>query len=179
MARGIQLTDEKRAQVIASLAAGNGVGEVSRQLGVPKATVSRLKNETMPKVLRDSRERVPTVETPPIDNDEEDEDALIDAEFERQHQREQLADECEMDPGTLATLEQVGTQKKPLFQLVSDLLEENLLTLTAHARMARDPKWFARQGAEAMGVFDGVMSDKTIRILEAAAAAQPLDPNGH
>jgi DNA-binding transcriptional ArsR family regulator len=179
MARGIQLTDEKRAQVIAALAAGDGVREVSRRLDVPVSTVSRLKNETMPKVLRES---VPPVETPdepigfiPIDDDE---GALIDAEFERQHQREQLADECEMDPGTLANLEQVGTQKKSLHQLVADLLTENLLTLAAHAKMSRDPKWFARQGAEAMGIFDGVMSDKTIRILEAAAAAQPLD-NGN
>lgn len=117
------LTDDKKAAIIAAVRAGGSVSSVARELGVGKATVSRIKNE------------LPATE-----------------------------------------LEQIGTVKQNnLEALIARYLEANLTTLITHAEMARDPNWFKKQNASDIAVFDGVMSDKTIRILEAAAAAQSVE----
>jgi transposase-like protein len=115
--------DEKtRAKVAAALLSGSGVSAVSRDLGVPKTTVSRIKNG--------------------------------------------LAAE---------QLEQIGTEKKErLEDLIAGYLSENFQTLSAQAIHARDKDWLRIQGAESLAILHGVMADKAIRILEAAAAAQPL-----
>ncbi len=73
-------------------------------------------------------------------------------------------------------LEQVRTEKKEaLHELVAGYLSENLTTLKAQAVHARNPNWLYLQGAESLAILHGVMADKAIRILEAAAAAQPLE----
>jgi transposase-like protein len=71
---------------------------------------------------------------------------------------------------------QVRAEKKAsLFDLIGELASENARTLIVHAQLARSPQWFDKQDAHGMAVFDGVMADKTLRILEAAAAALPLE----
>lgn len=174
MARGTSLTDELKAQVLAGLLAGSGVREVSRATGVPLSTVSRLKNETMPQVLAGSPESSP--EPSPAKNigsKSVPKNAPLAAEPQAERATEVSQGEL-VQVGT-----PVGTQKNtapnPLYALVSTLVSENLQTLIAHAQMARQPHWFEKQNADSIGVFDGIMADKTTRILEAAAAAQPLE----
>ena len=145
MARGQSLSDETKAQVLAALAAGGGVGEVSRQTGVPKGTVSRLKNELAPQVLAQSISEQSAV----------------------------VAPQLEQSRASVGTVGTVGTP--PLYTLVAELLNENLMTLATHARMARAPEWFTKQDAHGIAAYDGGLADKTIRILEAAAAAQSLE----
>ena len=73
-------------------------------------------------------------------------------------------------------LEQIRTEKKERIEdLIAGYLRENLRTLAAQSIHARDPHWMDKQGAEAFAILHGVMADKAIRILEAAAAAQPLE----
>jgi hypothetical protein len=51
--------------------------------------------------------------------------------------------------------------------LLFDYLQENLRTLSAIARKTADPKWLEKQEADKLAVLYGVMSDKSIRVLEA------------
>jgi len=66
-------------------------------------------------------------------------------------------------------------KKEALADLIAGVLTENLKTLAAQAVHARKPEWMNKQSADSLAVFYGVVADKTIRILEAAAAAQPLE----
>lgn len=52
-----------------------------------------------------------------------------------------------------------------------DYVEESLITLTAHVRLARDPEWFKKQNAADLAIFHGVLVDKTTRILSAYQGA--------
>ena len=118
--RGKAHSDGVRAEALAALLAGQGVNEVARQYKLPKATVSRLKNQLMPEQL-----------------------------------------------------EQVGTQKK---ERIADLIESHLTnSLKAAAGIARrvttDDAWFSKQNAADVGVLYGILTDKSIRILEAAESA--------
>jgi transposase-like protein len=71
---------------------------------------------------------------------------------------------------------QIGTEKKKnLAELIADTLTENLLALQSIAIHGRDKAWQERQNASDLGVFYGVVADKTIRILEAHVAAQPVE----
>lgn len=51
MARGVPHTDETRTEVMAALLTGQGVSEVAARYKLPKATVSRIKNELLPEQL--------------------------------------------------------------------------------------------------------------------------------
>jgi transposase-like protein len=116
-------TDETKARVVAALMAGQGVSEVSRATGVPKATVSRIKNDLAPEIM-----------------------------------------------------EQVGTEKKErLENLIADCLAANLTTLRHISEFARRPDWLIAQSAHDLAMFYGVTADKAVAILEAHAAAQPLE----
>lgn len=119
MPKGKAHSDEVRAQVIAALLAGQGVSDVARRYKVPKATVSRIKNELTP-----------------------------------------------------AQLEQVGTEKR---ERIADLIEGHLVTsLKAAAAIAgktKDDSWLTKQNAADIAVFYGVLTDKAVRILEAAESA--------
>ena len=66
-------------------------------------------------------------------------------------------------------------KKYRLDELVADYLSENLTTLSAQAIHARKSDWLDRQNAESLAILHGVMADKAIRILEAAAAAIPIE----
>lgn len=63
----------------------------------------------------------------------------------------------------------VASQEKQdrIATLVSSLLEANLETLRVHTELARDKAWTHRQSAAELATFDGVLSDKTFRLLEA------------
>ena len=66
-------------------------------------------------------------------------------------------------------------------ELVGGYLKEVLVTLSIQARIFRDESWLKRQDASEAAVLHGVLTDKAIRLLEAAAAAnstehEPVDP---
>jgi len=65
-------------------------------------------------------------------------------------------------------------KKEALVELISAYLCENLRTLRAQSIFFRSPTWLFRQPAGELAVLHGVMADKALRILEAAAAAEPL-----
>lgn len=70
-------------------------------------------------------------------------------------------------------------------QLLIDYLHVNLTTLYAQAVVFSDPDWLKKQSASEAAVLHGVMTDKSIRLLEAlggpnAGAVQPIsDARGH
>lgn len=67
----------------------------------------------------------------------------------------------------------VATEKK---EFVGDLLVEYLVealkTLRIQAEFFRDKTWLKSQGASEVAVLHGVVSDKTIRLLEAIASSE-------
>lgn len=71
------------------------------------------------------------------------------------------------------TLEQIETQKKEsIASLVESHLSESLKAATEIARqVGTDKQWLAKQTASEVAILYGVLTDKSIRILEAAEAA--------
>lgn len=66
----------------------------------------------------------------------------------------------------------VATQKKEeIGHLLLEYLHTNLETLRQQSLIFRDPKWLEKQSAEGVAVLHGVLTDKTIRLLEALSAA--------
>lgn len=122
--KGQAHSDEKRAEVIAALLAGQGVNEVSRQYKIPKQTVSRLK-------------------------------ASISA----------------------GQLGQVETQKRErIADLIEGHLRQSLRTAAALAHKVEiNDEWFSKQNAADVGVLYGILTDKSIRILEAAEISEGAD----
>lgn len=73
-------------------------------------------------------------------------------------------------------LQRLATEKKDEFgELVAAYLREVLLTLSVQVRHARDPNWLKGQDAAGLGVLHGILTDKAIRILEAAERAAALE----
>lgn len=70
-------------------------------------------------------------------------------------------------------LEQVETQKKErLTDLIEAHLSESLKAATSLAKkVASNESWFIKQNAADIGVLFGILTDKSIRILEAAESA--------
>lgn len=62
--------------------------------------------------------------------------------------------------------------QKTLEELIEELARENMLTLINHTKQARDPEWFKRQNAADLAVMDGVMTDKTVRIVQVLQARE-------
>ena len=60
-------------------------------------------------------------------------------------------------------------------KLLADALEASLLAMKAVTEQAQDKKWLSEQGASDLGVFYGIMCDKTVRMLEAAESARVID----
>lgn len=119
MARGKAHSEETRATVMAALLAGQGVTEIARQYQVPKATISRIKNEVLP-------------------------------------------DE----------LEQVGTEKRARVEnLLFSYLTRNLEALGNQCEVAGREAYINQQSGSDLATLHGVMADKAIRLLEAAALA--------
>lgn len=122
--RGKAHSEETKAAVMAALLQGQGVNEVAEKYQVPKACVSRWKQEIGPQ------------------------------------------------------LEQLGTEKRDEFgDLLASYLRTNLVTLQVQSEFFRDPDWLKKQPASDLAVLHGVVTDKTIRLLEAAErAADVLQP---
>ncbi len=99
MARGKAHSDDIRAQVIAAILAGEGVSDISRRLQLPKATVSRLRNEVAPEKLEqvgtEKREEVNDLICNYLAKNfralESICEVLSDASYLRQHSPQQLA----------------------------------------------------------------------------------------
>lgn len=56
-------------------------------------------------------------------------------------------------------------------EMIGEMLRANLVTLRVIAEHGRNPKWLASQRASEIGVFYGILADKSIRLLEAAERA--------
>lgn len=66
-----------------------------------------------------------------------------------------------------------GPEKRDaLGELLIEYVRENLITLTAQSRHARNTAWLERQPASELAVLHGVIADKTVRIL---AALEPVN----
>jgi CheY-specific phosphatase CheX len=72
-------------------------------------------------------------------------------------------------------LQQMATEKKErLEDMIAGYLADNFTALRAQCVAASDPEYIKKQSGESLAILHGVMADKAIRILEAAAAAQPV-----
>jgi transposase-like protein len=70
-------------------------------------------------------------------------------------------------------LERLRTEKADLIgELLSGYLTEVVTTLRVQAEFFRDGKWLAAQPASEAAVLHGVLTDKAIRLLEAAELAE-------
>ena len=73
-------------------------------------------------------------------------------------------------------LRTVATEKRDeIGPLLLEYLHENLTTLRAQAVFFRDTKWLEKQDAADLAVLHGVVTDKTVRLLEALNNAT-VDP---
>ena len=70
----------------------------------------------------------------------------------------------------------LASQKKiEIGNLLMALLKQELVTLEAIAKAASDPVWLAKQRADSLAVFFGVMHDKNIKKIEALNGARNTD----
>jgi hypothetical protein len=70
----------------------------------------------------------------------------------------------------------LASQKKiEIGNLLMALLKQELITLEAIAKAASDPVWLAKQRADSLAVFFGVMHDKNIKKIEALNGARNTD----
>ncbi len=77
-----------------------------------------------------------------------------------------------MKPGEGTQVAAVASQKRDeIGGLLIEYLYENLQTLKAQAVVFRDPDWLKKQSADELAVLHGVMTDKSIRLLEALGNA--------
>lgn len=95
-----------------------------------------------------------------------------------------LAKEYEIPKGTISNWKNYDgvhknrTQKKQeeIGGLLIELLHTNLVTLRKQSEMFQNEKWVTKQAASDMAVLYGVVTDKSIRLLEAMSNA-PTDNN--
>ncbi len=70
----------------------------------------------------------------------------------------------------------LASQKKiEIGNLLMALLKQELITLEAIAKAASNPVWLAKQRADSLAVFFGVMHDKNIKKIEALNGARNTD----
>lgn len=67
----------------------------------------------------------------------------------------------------LQPLQPTATKKAEIGELLVGYLRTNLETLRVQAEFFQDREWLAKQGASELAVLHGVMTDKSIRLLEA------------
>lgn len=67
---------------------------------------------------------------------------------------------------------QIGTKKDRIDGLLLGYLESNLETLRIQSEFFRDKAWLEKQGAGEAAVLHGVLTDKSVRLLEALNAGQ-------
>lgn len=74
-------------------------------------------------------------------------------------------------------LTDVATEKRDeIGGLLMEMLRENLVTLRTQAVFARTESWLNLQSAADVAVLYGVITDKTVRLLEALAGSVVRDP---
>lgn len=64
-------------------------------------------------------------------------------------------------------------KRERIGELLLDYLAEGLETLREQLKVFRDPTWLKEQSASEAAVLHGVISDKSIRLLEALADPEP------
>lgn len=102
-----------------------------------------------------------------------------------------VAKEYKIPPGTVRSWKSrqkngesvavVATEKREhVGELLLNYLEENLKTLKAQSVVFRDEAWLKKQTASDAAVLHGVMTDKSVRLLEAMSgnAADDTTANG-
>ena len=187
-------SDDVRAKIAAALASGEmGVMAASRAFGVPKATVSRIKRDIAKPIARgavaaaNAKPPKKTIkDTMEIAPDEAEIEAAtrhaLDGDFEDGDEFDRAFDDdddgdCDWDDAPiLEQTAQNGPVKKPLDQLIAEMMNQYAVALHAQSVVAADPNYIRRQKAEQLAILHGVMADKFIRILEAAEAAKPIEP---
>ncbi len=66
--------------------------------------------------------------------------------------------------------EKKGGGPTPFGELLMELLEASLVSLTRQSEQTADSGWIRRQGAREMALLHGVLTDRTVRMLELAPA---------
>ena len=198
--RGKAHSDETRAAVVAAIATGQSVRGISRELDVPLATVSRIKNEIAKPMLQKARAQADasaataSAATSKAKAATKEQFTAKKSRSSELHSKsnddfnqavqdgfDEAFESDDDDAGDVPTEDfvsdsaEVGTQKKGIDELVSDYLSELFITLRAQTRVVANPKYIFKQPAGELAVLHGVMADKAIRILEASAAAKPLE----
>lgn len=78
-----------------------------------------------------------------------------------------------------AELQQIATKKRDeIGELLTGYLREAITTLRVQAEFARDTTWLKTQPASEVAVLHGVISDKTVRLLEAAELGEADEATG-
>ncbi len=73
----------------------------------------------------------------------------------------------------------VATEKKEAIgDLLVQYLETNLRTLKAQSEVFADPEWLKKQSASEVAMLHGVLTDKTVRLLEAMAPPSGYSTEG-
>jgi len=68
-------------------------------------------------------------------------------------------------------------ERAAIGDLLTGYLTETLAALRAQSKVFADPAWLKQQTAADAAVLHGVMTDKSVRLLEALGAESPLQPN--
>ena len=94
----------------------------------------------------------------------------------------EIARDLKIPPSTVSTykagipgdeLDRIRCKKGDrLDELIYEYVTATLAALSAQARIAGDPNYLKRQPAGSLAVLHGVMSDKTVRLLEATTRAR-------
>lgn len=92
---------------------------------------------------------------------------------------DKVAEEYEIPPSTLRGWKSkakaeghVPPQKKEAIgELLVSYLETNLKTLKAQSEFFRDREWLLKQSAQELAILHGVVTDKTVKLLEALNAS--------
>lgn len=84
-----------------------------------------------------------------------------------------VAQEYQLPKGTVSAWKkrlettQNATQKKEIGELLVEYLRTNLNTLRTQSEVFADKAWLKKQAAGELAVLHGVLTDKTVRLLEA------------
>ena len=91
-----------------------------------------------------------------------------------------VAKEYKLPVGTVKSWKSRGVAEKAtvkkadrIGELLLEYLEENLTTLKEQARIFRTETWLMKQNASDVAVLHGVLTDKSIRLLEAMSKNVP------
>lgn len=68
-------------------------------------------------------------------------------------------------------------KKEAIGDLLVKYLETNLQTLRVQSEAFRDREWLARQSASEVAILHGVLTDKTVRLLEALGGPDDATPD--